>query len=79
MRLIPNARSAPHQAAATAQSEPQQQAAPIAAIGGGTSPQTQPVWDVPTLMAGGREAVILFSGREYRLRITSNNKLIMTA
>jgi hemin uptake protein HemP len=43
------------------------------------SASASPVWDTPTLMRGGREALILFEGRQYRLRITSNNKLIMTA
>lgn len=43
------------------------------------SATASPVWDTPTLMRGGREALILFEGRQYRLRITSNNKLIMTA
>lgn len=31
------------------------------------------------LLAGGREVVIEHAGREYRLRLTSNGKLILTA
>ncbi|HEU0163386.1 MAG TPA: hemin uptake protein HemP [Rhizomicrobium sp.] len=30
------------------------------------------------LMGGGREAVLLHDGIEYRLRLTSNGKLILT-
>ena len=30
------------------------------------------------LLAGGREAVLLHDGDEYRLRLTSNGKLILT-
>jgi hemin uptake protein HemP len=33
---------------------------------------------VSDLMAGGREAVLLHDGDEYRLRLTSNGKLILT-
>ncbi|MBA2590184.1 MAG: hemin uptake protein HemP [Alphaproteobacteria bacterium] len=33
---------------------------------------------VSDLMAGGREAVLLHGGDEYRLRLTSNGKLILT-
>ena len=33
---------------------------------------------VSDLMAGGREAVLLQDGDEYRLRLTSNGKLILT-
>ena len=33
---------------------------------------------VETLLAGGREAVLLHDGIEYRLRLTSNGKLILT-
>ncbi len=34
--------------------------------------------DSTTLMAGGREIVILHAGERYRLRITANDKLILT-
>ncbi len=34
--------------------------------------------DVHELLAGGREAVLLHSNEEYRLRLTSNGKLILT-
>jgi hemin uptake protein HemP len=30
------------------------------------------------LLAGGREAILLHDGTEYRLRLTSNGKLILT-
>ena len=34
--------------------------------------------DLSDLLAGGREAVLLHDGSEYRLRLTSNGKLILT-
>lgn len=33
---------------------------------------------VETLLRGGREAIIEHGGEEYRLRLTSNSKLILT-
>lgn len=33
---------------------------------------------VSALLSGGREAVLLHGGDEYRLRLTSNGKLILT-
>ncbi len=33
---------------------------------------------VSDLLSGGREAVLLHDGDEYRLRLTSNGKLILT-
>lgn len=33
---------------------------------------------VTDLMGGGREAVLVHDGTEYRLRLTSNGKLILT-
>ena len=33
---------------------------------------------VSEILAGGREAVLLHDGDEYRLRLTSNGKLILT-
>ena len=33
---------------------------------------------VPELMGSGREAVLVHEGTEYRLRLTSNGKLILT-
>lgn len=33
---------------------------------------------VETLLAGGREAILLHDGTEYRLSLTSNGKLILT-
>ena len=33
---------------------------------------------VSELLSGGREAVLLHGGDEYRLRLTSNGKLILT-
>jgi len=35
--------------------------------------------DARTLIGDGREVVIIHAGREYRLRVTSNGKLILTA
>ncbi len=37
-----------------------------------------PIWQIETLLASGKEAVILHDGQAYRLRITSNRKLILT-
>jgi hemin uptake protein HemP len=37
-----------------------------------------PEYDVRKLVGGGREALIVHDGKYYRLRITSNNKLILT-
>lgn len=37
-----------------------------------------PVWQAASLLGTGREAIIEFEGRRYRLRLTSNNKLILT-
>jgi len=33
---------------------------------------------ISELLAGGREAVLVHDGTEYRLRLTSNGKLILT-
>lgn len=43
-------------------------------------PCSQPVKRVAVsdLLGGGREAVLLHGGDEYRLRLTSNGKLILT-
>jgi hemin uptake protein HemP len=41
-------------------------------------PPTPPVIDVRDLLAGGREAVIVHAGERYRLRVTANDKLILT-
>jgi hemin uptake protein HemP len=37
-----------------------------------------PEYDVRDLVGDGREASIVHEGERYRLRITSNNKLILT-
>lgn len=37
-----------------------------------------PTIDVVTLLGSGREAVILHRGERYRLRVTANDKLILT-
>ena len=37
-----------------------------------------PVIEVETLVAGGREAILMHDGQPYRLRITANDKLILT-
>jgi hemin uptake protein HemP len=37
-----------------------------------------PVFDVRELLGGGREIIILHAGHRYRLRVTANDKLILT-
>jgi hemin uptake protein HemP len=37
-----------------------------------------PVFDVRDLLGGGREVVIIHAGERYRLRVTANDKLILT-
>jgi hemin uptake protein HemP len=37
-----------------------------------------PVFDVRDLIGDGREVIILHAGERYRLRITANDKLILT-
>ncbi|MBB4018508.1 hemin uptake protein HemP [Chelatococcus caeni] len=37
-----------------------------------------PAIDVRSLFAGGREVVLLHNGERYHLRITANDKLILT-
>ena len=37
-----------------------------------------PTVEVTSLLGGGREAVILHNGERYRLRVTANDKLILT-
>jgi hemin uptake protein HemP len=44
----------------------------------GASITAVPRLSVATLLAGGREAVLLHNDTEYRLRITRNGKLILT-
>ena len=46
----------------------------------GPRPSAQPVRRIAIrdLLGGGREAVLLHDGAEYRLRLTSNGKLILT-
>jgi hemin uptake protein HemP len=44
----------------------------------GASSAAVPRVAVATLLAGGREAVLLHNDTEYRLRITRNGKLILT-
>lgn len=39
---------------------------------------TIPLVDSRRLMSGGRELVIAHAGQEYRLRLTQNDKLILT-
>ena len=43
-------------------------------------PSSQPAKRIAVsdLLGGGREAVLLHGGDEYRLRLTSNGKLILT-
>ena len=42
-------------------------------------PRKAPVLDSATLFGGGNEVVIVHAGREYRLRRTRLDKLILTA
>jgi len=44
-----------------------------------TVPPRTPRIDSAKLLHGGRELVIEHAGREYRLRVTQNGKLILTA
>ena len=37
-----------------------------------------PTIDIRDLIDGGREAIIVHAGEAYRLRVTANNKLILT-
>ncbi len=37
-----------------------------------------PVFDVRELLGGGREVILLHAGERYRLRVTANDKLILT-
>lgn len=37
-----------------------------------------PVLDVRELLRGSREVIILHAGERYRLRVTANDKLILT-
>ncbi len=41
--------------------------------------QATPRLSAEQVFGGAREVIILFDGREYRLRITRANKLILTA
>jgi hemin uptake protein HemP len=42
------------------------------------APPQERVIDVRELLAGGREVVLLHAGERYRLRMTANDKLILT-
>ncbi|MBY0360316.1 MAG: hemin uptake protein HemP [Phreatobacter sp.] len=46
--------------------------------GTGSSVATVPVVEVGAILGTGREAVILHKGERYRLRVTANDKLILT-
>jgi hemin uptake protein HemP len=37
-----------------------------------------PALDVRDLLGGGKEVIILHAGKRYRLRVTANDKLILT-
>jgi hemin uptake protein HemP len=37
-----------------------------------------PVFDVRELLGGGREVILVHGGERYRLRVTANDKLILT-
>ena len=43
-----------------------------------TDAATPPVWPIETLIGPGREAFIRHDAQLYRLRITAQNKLILT-
>ncbi len=42
------------------------------------TPPTVPTVEVTAILGAGREAVILHKGERYRLRVTANDKLILT-
>lgn len=42
------------------------------------TPATVPTVEVASIIGQGREAVILHNGERYRLRVTANDKLILT-
>ena len=42
------------------------------------TPPTVPTVEVTAILGTGREAVILHKGERYRLRVTANDKLILT-
>ena len=44
-----------------------------------TAPATPPRYRAEALFAGARQLIILHGGREYCLRLTAANKLILTA
>lgn len=47
--------------------------------GTGTAPNPQPIRvELAALLSGRREAIIVHNGEDYRLRVTSNGKLILT-
>lgn len=47
--------------------------------GGGSTPQPTPIRiELAKLLDGRREAIIVHNGQDYRLRVTSNGKLILT-
>jgi hemin uptake protein HemP len=50
-----------------------QQSPPASAAANQTS-----VFDVRDLLGGGREVIIIHAGERYRLRVTANDKLILT-
>ena len=52
-------------------------AAPASGRAAGLSAD-EPSIDAAVLMGGRREVTILHAGTEYRLRVTANNKLILT-
>jgi hemin uptake protein HemP len=46
---------------------------------GTTPPSSQPIRiELAALLGGRREAIIVHNGEDYRLRVTSNGKLILT-
>ena len=53
-------------------------AAGLPHIDAGADPKRPVRLQVADLMDGGREAILEHAGQDYRLRITSNGKLILT-
>ena len=51
---------------------------PIKPVPDSPSVAQTPVFDLRELLAGGPEAIILHAGERYRLRVTANDKLILT-
>ena len=51
---------------------------PIKPVSDSPNVAQTPVFDLRGFLAGGREAIIVHAGERYRLRVTANDKLILT-